>query len=323
MDPTVPLLNKNVNSLQPTYFNNINPVILKSSLDINWSSTKVSLPGEKSSTKRRITKTFINKEATILANIDAVYNLLNMDHVNIFKTTNVKGFTYLIVSNTINDTGLVQYIQYRRTQAFGVALGTNWDYKYLDTELFRPYDGYDLTGKVETNWQQFINDVNGDFQEKMQLVICNIDYNNNINIFIIECIIAISCSNQDALIRIIDLNNNIVSQMLYLLSCCFEAISIIKPISTDNNDCYVVCRDIKDNVTSYINVLKEALQSKDATVTLYSNTLPRDFKQWLNGQTDAITAYQLDKTPFDDSNLMMYWNLPDRYEAKILTKVIQ
>lgn len=43
----VPLLNKNVNSLQPTYFNNINPVILKSSLDINWSSTKVSLPGEK------------------------------------------------------------------------------------------------------------------------------------------------------------------------------------------------------------------------------------------------------------------------------------
>ena len=63
-------------------------------------------------------KYFINQQITIYANIDAIYNLFDIEYPNILKRNNALDFTYLVAQDDKGN--FVQYTQYRKTNAFGV-----------------------------------------------------------------------------------------------------------------------------------------------------------------------------------------------------------
>src|SRR5438094_356518 len=118
--------------------------------------------------------------------------------------------------------------------------------KYTNDKVITLKPSYKLTAtkleetnkKVpEVNVNKLNNDANGDICQKFNLVICN-----DINNFIIQCIIGLSCSSKNFVVRCNDTVSNINAQILYLLSLSFHHISIINPISinVNNNDKYII-----------------------------------------------------------------------------------
>ena len=285
-------------------------------------------------TKNHPMNYFINQQVTILANIDAVYNLLNVNYANFLKRNNQYNFVYLVAQD--NEGNFVRYIQYRKTNAYGAGItnNNNWNYEYINTVLFEPYDGYDLSGNLIVNYDSFIQDTVETIEEKYDLVICNdfIDGNDErkmemfyVNKLIIQCLVGLSCcsgGNNNGghfVVHCYDLYSKINAQIVYLLSLCFDTISIIKPFTSDvtTSDKFIVCQYRKDDIEPYIKLLQNAIDNieQDEYVSnLFSNSLPNDFIAYLTEQNNDILIYQ--SQSYDDyifDNAMMYLNLPDNY----------
>lgn len=284
---------------------------------------------------------FINPQITVYANIDAVYNIFDVFYPHLLKRNNVWNFRYLVAQDKKGD--FVRYAQYRKTNAYGVGIteGNDWDYQYINTTLFNPYDGYDLTGNISNkeNWKHLIEDANGDVQDKYNLVFCNIiidkDYNRRelellyVNDFIIQTFIGISCTIDKFVVHCYDTHSLIGAQIVFILALCFDSISIIKPLCANvgTSDRYIVCEGIKKNIQPYITLLQNA--TNDTTQhyyisSLFSNKLPDDFVQWLTDINNEILEYQL--MSFDDyyfDNVSVFLNVPDHVDNKPLNIIIK
>jgi hypothetical protein len=264
-----------------------------------------------------ISNMFTYHHALLLSNIDAVYNLLNIPNINFIKQNN-KSFTYMVIDNHQNANGFVEYIQYRLPKSFGVGYlpyNQQWNYKIINAEQFKPYDGFYIDKTLKDNWKELIHDANGDIQEKYNLIICH-DQNN----FIIQCIIGLSCSNQHFVIYCQDVTKDINSQIIYLLSQCFTSISIIKPISMIDDGCYIICENIKNTINDDIKLLKNSVDSDQTS--LYDNLLPKDFIDWLHKQVNDIKKFKYDDNQYDLTKIPLIWNLPDYINGKIINHYI-
>lgn len=249
---------------------------------------------------------FVYHNALVLANIDAVYNLLNMIDVHLIKSNN-QPFTYMVVGDE-EANGFVEYIQYRRPLSFGVGYFKNLNYQIINAQQFKPYDGYYINKTLKENWKHLISDANGDVQEKYNLVIGN-DHH-----FVIQCIIGLSCSNQHFVVLCDNVTKELNMQIIYLLSQCFTSISIMKPMSMTDNGCYVICEYIKSDINEYIKLLEQGVD--DHVSSLYNNLLPKNFIDWLEVQIHDINHFKY-KDQYDLTKIPLIWNLPDNINYKI------
>jgi hypothetical protein len=262
---------------------------------------------------------FVYHDALVLANIDAVYNLLDMTNVEFIKSDQ-HNITYMVIGDKQqNASGLIEYIQYRKPNSYGAGYG-EWDYHIINLKSFQPYDGYDVNKTLIYNWKQLIIDMNGDLLEKYNLVFGHVDQ-NDLNLLFIQCIMGLSCSNQHFVLRCFDLTfltTNIVGQIIYLLSTCFESISIIKPLASETS-CYIVCQYINDNNVNVIDLFKQAmtLVNKNNYITsLFSNELPKDFVIWLSQQNNDILKFKFNDM-YDLTLLPLALHLPDSLDYDI------
>lgn len=292
---------------------------------------------------------FINQQITTYANIDAVYNITEILSPHIFRQNNLLNFRYMVVDDQGGD--FVRYVQYRKPNAYGVGItkGHDWDYKYINTTLFNPYDGYDLSGNVivKENWENLIEAANGDIQERYNLVVCNRhikeDYNRRelellyVQSLIIQCIIGLSCSVDKFVVHCYDITSTVNAQILFILSLCFTSISIIKPFvdHINTSDRYVVCEgikydqynDVKNYVKPYTELLKDATNyftSNTYISSLFSNPLPDDFVTWLTDRNNEVLEYQL--TSFDNyyfDTASVYLNIPDNITVEPINTVME
>lgn len=288
-----------------------------------------------------INNIFIYQDALILANMDAIYNLLDMVNVNFIKTSNSKGFTYMIVNNDNKDKGgFIEYIQYRLPNSCGVGFtDTDWDYNYINANTFKPYDGYYLGKNLYYNWEYLIANIANDMPNKYELVICNSGISENfnlrekelnyVNIFIIQCIIGLSCSKKNFVVHCYDLTSNINAQIVYILSLSFNTIDIIKPISTSNSsDRYIICQGIKHNINDYINILKQSIHNinyhNEYVNSIYDNVLPKDFVIWLTKQNDDVLNYEniIKNNNYNINKISLIWHLPEYKEYQLINNYI-
>lgn len=327
-------------SLKPNIYTNKKEILvplIKESLIVNYIDEPLKYVNESLYNKtlnlasyNHPIKYFINQQITIYANIDAIYNLFDIEYPNVLKRNNALDFTYLVAQDAKGN--FVQYTQYRKTNAFGVGITNNndWNYKIINTELFNPYDGYDLTGNITSNWKQLIIDANGDIRDKYNLVLCNDyiseKYNRSelellyVDKFIIQCIIGLECSTDKFVVHCYDIHSVINAQIIYLLSLCFESISIIKPVTSDvsTSDKYIVCEKIRSDIYPYIKLLRDAsnyINEHTYISNLFKNPLPKKFTEWLTDRNNEILKYQLmsfDNYNFD--NISLYLNVSDYIE---------
>lgn len=238
---------------------------------------------------------FIYQKALVLANIDAVYNLLDMIHIEFFKTDD-RPFTYMIITDQQPGTGYVEYMQYRRPNSFGVGYG-QWDFSHIDAKQYKPYDGYYMNGTLIENFQTIIENANGDIQEKYKLVICDNPH------FMINCLIGLSCSNRHFIVSCDDLIHH--ADLIYLLSKAFQHISIINPLSCQQT--FIIYQYKIENINKLIDQVKKNTYQP----------APYQFINWLSQQQP-----QSIKEDYDWTKIPLVWHIPDYLPPQIKNKVI-
>ena len=166
---------------------------------------------------------------------------------------------------------------------------------YLSNDDFNPYLKYRFPNGT------FINNV--DFLIKypkgIDLVICN---NENL---IENCILGISGTkyNGNFLLKIDNLENDLSQQLIFILSQCFNKITIINPVGLESEK-YVVCIERKWDVKDKYRMLKSSN---------FNQTLSDNYKLWLERINNSIIMGNnnlLDINNYYMYKLLAIWGLP-------------
>lgn len=267
---------------------------------------------------------FTNKDAVKLANIDAVYHISGKVFTFDNKTTN-GAFVFCDVSES---TGFSQYMQYRFPNNKGYTIIPQSD--ELDTTKLT------IThGDIYTNWENFIKLVLEQQPEGVDLVTCSNDTNNQefltSRLLMIEILIGIGCSKEGGnfIVKVFDTVTLISAQILFILSQCFHHILIFRPVTSDDEARYVICKGRKRDIQVYYQLILGAISKYQNNVylsSIFSEQLPPDFEQWLTTSNNEsinselqnvqnILSYMKGDTPqipqFDINKFLIIWNLPD------------
>lgn len=277
---------------------------------------------------------FMNRAAVKLANIDALYNLTQVEKDPLIPT--YRGpFTFGDIA--AGPGGFTQYLLWRRPEAQGIGMTLkpsakeshlDWDRRHLDLKRFKITYGADGTGNLYTNWTSFVNEVLTTHKQGLDLVTADGGFDVesiqpkpgeksiekstenyarqeflSSRLIICELLTAINVLKVGgiAMIKVFDTVTSLSAQVVYLAAICSESISLIKPISSRpaNSERYLVLHGLRDyDVTEKITELLETANNSyiedSNVVNLFSNQLPREFTRWLKSNNDLSINRQLD-----------------------------
>ena len=293
---------------------------------------------------------FMNRAAIKLANIDTVHHVTNETFTFDTKRSNTE-FSFCDIA--AGPGGFTQYIQYRfpNAQGYGMTLKhekLDWSTRFLNMKQFTSFYGPDGTGDLYTNWNHFIQYVqtqqpNGvdlttadggfDLEDNMDKTLLHRQEFLSSRLLITQAVVGISITKfgGNFVLKVFDTVTNLSAQVLFILSQCFERISIFKPVSSRpaNSERYFIGIDRRDGIQPYIELLSEAAlayQDEIYLESLFTNTLPQNFTNWLikvnslsiDRQLQAaqnILLYLRGTMPhipnYVTSKFLIIWNLPD------------
>lgn len=311
---------------------------------------------------------FMNRAAIKLANIDAVYNL-TQHFGGLMKKHVDEIFTFCDIA--AGPGGFTQYLQFRwpNSMGYGITLKdeNDWNRSKLDLSRFSIFYGDDGTGDLYTNWQGFVTHVRTNEPDGVDLILGDggFDIEREASKFeeaerpltpttrsfryqcqeflssrLILCQILVALkvlrTGCTFVCKVFDTVTPISAQLLFLLACSFDSLSIFKPVSSRpaNSERYLICQGLRENIEPYADLLAEANSAYTAThnvVSLFDTPLPEDFLKWLyqenmrsinrqleagelllrywNGENVSIPRYNLHKA-------LIVWNLPDNRPSR-------
>lgn len=292
---------------------------------------------------------FINRAAVKLANIDAVYNVTK-DIFTWNKKISNENFTFADIA--AGPGGFTQYLQYRYPNSIGYGItlkdkNLDWSTNFLNMKRFKTYYGPDNTGNLYSNWDNFINFVLQEESNGVDLITADggIDVEDtnlyskqeflSSRLLLTQVLVGIRCTKVGGnfVLKVFDTVTNLSAQIIYLLSRCFSNILIFKPVTSRpaNAERYIICKDRKENINDIYNMLVQGEklytdQTGNYLISLFSNSLPADFIEWLTLQNNIsinlqltsaqnILLYMKGNNPniiqYNIPKFLLIWNLPD------------
>lgn len=292
---------------------------------------------------------FMNRAGLKLANIDALYKLTN--HLGAFMhLTTPLEFKFCDLAGAPG--GFVEYIQWRRDEAMGYGISlksTNpgvptWNTKQLDNHRFLPYYGESDTGDLYLEWKNFVNRVRRDQVLGVDLVTGDGGFDVeteraqsrqeflSFRLIMVQALTALKLLREGGnfVLKMFDTVTELSAQLLYIISLCFDKITLFKPISSRpaNAEKYLVCQGKRKGTERYELLLEQANQiyNQDETlINIIAGELPDDFVTWLVEMNDALVANQQQainwifdylegKKPdipnIDEHKPLIVWNVP-------------
>lgn len=247
---------------------------------------------------------FINRAAVKLANICAVFNLIDGNTTTFSDLAGGPG-------------GFVQYIQYVVPQPviYGMTLTDakklSWSDKIKDSGTFNEITGQDGTGNLYTNWNYYIDmlkdapvdltTADGGFDVEKSLDFRRQEFLSSRLIFTeITVGLATTRVNGSMVIKVFDTVTKFSADMIFILTQCFEEVYIFKPVSSRpaSAEKYLVCKHKLQDTERINKYLKLAYTImgvfKDTTyVTSIFESLPQEFETWLIEHNNLLTNNQL------------------------------
>jgi len=252
---------------------------------------------------------FSNKDAIVLANLDGLFNF----------TGTVGAFTKGLVKAEIDNTGgllfiesdflavctnetpggFIEYIQYRwprvsiYTMSKTIKNGGQKLNKVGAKNLYI-YNGEDGNGDIETQASNFISRIPG----KADLYTAN-QYNPSDYMLLSEIVTGLGTLKEGGhmIIRMADITNDFVVQLLLIVSLCFKNLYIIRPLSMGalSSDCYLIAESMASdqNISYYYNILLKAWQTNDNVINLINSA----------GNSNSIVNY----TGNSNNNDLIKW----------------
>lgn len=289
---------------------------------------------------------FMNRAGTKLANIDAVHHITN----HIFTLDNQRTTEPMTFCDLAGGPGaFTQYLQYRfpNSKGYGITIrtqerGLNWNTNFINTDTFSIFNGPDDTGNLYTNTIPFIDYVRSQQPYGVDFIVADggIEAPKNqefltSRLIMCEATIGLGCTKVGGnfVVKVFDTVTHISAQLIFILSQCFDGILLFKPVSSRpaNSERYLLCMNRRQNVQPYFNILKDSLNQygTDIYVTsLFSNTLPPTFTDWLIRSNDTVLNQQSTSIrhileyltygtvsseipKYNISKFLTIWNLPD------------
>ncbi|SNW62954.1 FtsJ-like methyltransferase [Orpheovirus IHUMI-LCC2] len=262
-----------------------------------------------------------SRSALKLANVDAVYGIL--EHMSGLMTTRIGGIIYYVSIGHGTGTFL-EYIQYRRSDAIGLgmtlrSLDKPLDKNIIDTSRFYPITGKDGTGNIIKNYQNLIDNALDMSNDGMEYVFANSGMGGDENkvdhellvsrLLLTEIFVALRTLRVKSALgkggifvcRVFDTVTPLSLDILWLLSICFESVSIIKPVTSRRSESekYVVAYNLREHgivnpvselISKILDKYGELKEGETIVRILADGTIPGQFKEWL---TD-INEYMYD-----------------------------
>jgi hypothetical protein len=244
------------------------------------------------------TEPFLNRDAIVLANIDAVFNFSKHTSGYIMPQE-TKDYTFATIDD--EDNGFIQYMLYRNPNSYGYGISSKPINEVIDVTHFNFLQSNDPKNLIE-----FVKSVE---VTGVDTVIGN--YSNQINsqgylIRLLTCLKIISIGGTFVCkIRF----DETLSKLLYITSKCFEKITLFKPISTSAYDgvYYVIAQNANKNNLEQISYLAN-----------YERTeVSNDFMNWLhqyyfliNSYNQILIDHKEDYELYDTYKCKAMWNLP-------------
>lgn len=244
-------------------------------------------------------KPFVNRDAIVLADIDATFNFTGQVGGYIL-TQPDNTFSFLVIDD--GPGGFTQYLMYRNPDAYGYTISNSIsDIDTSHVNIFRR--------NLKDYHKEIIRDIQVTNPVGVDVVIANSSGQNHNSSsdntpedrqrqYHIRLLTALKLVKFGG--TFIAPISGVSDELLYITSQCFDKISLFKPISAPsfaNN--YLICQGLKPNNLDWITYL-------------YNNStnihieVPPDFTQWVRG---------FNNISYDDVNIDTYkckaiWNLP-------------
>lgn len=295
---------------------------------------------------------FIGRAAIKLANIDTIFNITD----EIFTFDNMQSSKQITFCDiAAGPGGFTQYLQFRHPNSKGYGMTKrepklDWNTRVLNMEKFKTFYGSDDTGDLYTGWLQFCELVLRENPQGVDLIMgdggFDLEKGPNINellrkqeflssrLLLVEALVGIMCTKigGNFVLKCFDTVTDLSAQLIYILSLCFDKITIFKPVSSRpaNSERYIICKKRHSEIKHYIDILREAalLYTSDMYIdNMISNTLPADYIKWLTDINNKSIDLQLAtaknilshmdgkmvKIPqYDTDKFLIIWNLPDK-----------
>jgi hypothetical protein len=217
--------------------------------------------------------------------------------------------------------GFMSYLQFRLKNLVSYGMNSNkedWNVSRLSTKYLNITYGEDGTGELETNWNYFIDMVRSRILDGVHLFLANGSENDTSIGFVDELIgetskysyrnilqeviVALSCCGErgSIVIKVLETNSPMMADLLYVVSQCFEAIDLFKPITLSNktNEKYLIGlqRRSDDIVNSYIETLKklESESDIDKYKRIIREDLPDHFVDWISETNNNLLSKRID-----------------------------
>lgn len=259
---------------------------------------------------------FMNRAAMKLANIDALYKLTH--HLGAFMNLTTPGsFRFCDLAGSPG--AFTQYVQWRRPESLGYGISLkstdpgvpDWNMAQLDNHRFFPYYGESGTGNLYFEWRNFVTRVKRDQVLGLDLVMgdggFDVEKEHAFNrqeflsfrLIMVQVLTALKLLKEggDFVLKMFDTVTEITGQLLYLVSLCFERISLFKPIVSRpaNAERYLICQGKRKGTEQYERILEQAntiYNEDEILIRLLRDPLPQDFVDWLTALNDSLLTNQ-------------------------------
>ena len=261
-------------------------------------------------------KPFVNRDAVTLANLDMVFYLSKHENGYMVKQTdNELSFV------SLDNIGFSQYLLYKNVRAvgYGTINNNNNNNNKTCTQISNILDPFRFNvldiKELHPKYKNVVRSMKLARPEGVDLVL---------SVFNIETLItALSIVKPGgkfvSIIGEIDGPiNNLVNDLLYITSLCFDKITLFKPLSTDINDgtYFVVAEGAKLNNTEWITYLTGLTNTNTNNIYSLLSGRPKTFDDWVTEYNNLILMYKehINEYPnvelYDTYKCKAIWNLP-------------
>jgi len=298
---------------------------------------------------------FMDRAGVKLANIDAVYHLVDLPFSLFQRQHYEHAFHFLDLAG--GPGAFSQYLlwRYPASRVTGMTLRTgdklDWNMEQLGIDHFTAVYGGDETGDLYTNWAWLLDYETHLEAEGFDAVLADggidigAEYRRqevlSSRLLLSEAVVGIGRTKPGGafVLKVFDTVTSISAQTIYLLSCCFERVSLFKPISSRpaNAESYLICQRRRAQVEGPLSLGRAALTAWAAEpasqlAQLFPPELmPVDFQSWLVAQNQlsihrqiehvrlvllALAGSPLDLPQLDLRLALAAWAIPDNPQSK-------
>lgn len=304
---------------------------------------------------------FMTRAAVKLANIDAVFNVSG-DVFSFDRKSSTNNLTFCDVA--AGPGGFTQYLQYRYPNSIGYGMtlrskNLDWNTSLLNMQRFTPFYGADNNGDLYKSWQQFVDFVLKQQPKGVDLVTADGGFDVeeggdrtllqkqeflSSRLLVVQSLVGIACTRVGGnfVLKVFDTVTQISAQVLYLLSQCFEQLTMFKPVTSRpaNAERYLICQGRRTNIQPYYNILAEtarAYTNEQYLSSIFESVLPEYFTSWLVRANTQSIERQLISTQrillymqgrplvierYNIAKFLTIWNLPDTPPNKRRDKLV-